>query len=126
MGEFDYKKGEAKKGNEMALSAKKFAENVVSTTSKSKLVKSVSQNIFEDVVVKIRIVLKVKEMFIDVYYNSETGKVSYALIQKWKRVFGADNLEFWHLHPFENPNEHRKTIKITFKKFLKEIEERFK
>lgn len=109
----------------MDLSAKEFAKKIIAASNKSKIVKSFNSYISEDVFVKIRIFLNVEKMFIDVYYNSGTWKTSFALINQGKRIFGADNLGFWHIHPFENPNEHKKTIKITFKKFLKEIEERF-
>jgi len=41
--------------------------------------------------------------FVDIFYNEETGTTAYALIEKGKRIFGADNTGGWHLHSFENP-----------------------
>jgi Ethanolamine utilization protein EutJ (predicted chaperonin) len=42
--------------------------------------------------------------FVDIFYNEETGTTAFALIEKGKRIFGADNTGGWHLHPFENPD----------------------
>ncbi|MFO7772829.1 MAG: hypothetical protein R6V59_02635 [Dehalococcoidia bacterium] len=47
-----------------------------------------------------------EEFFIDVYYNGENQRQSYALIKKGERVFGCDNLLGWHYHPRENPDRH--------------------
>lgn len=109
----------------MALSAKEFAKNIINVSNKSKIVKSFTSDISEDTFVKIRILLNVNKMFIDVYYNSETGKTSFALIDECERIFGADNLDFWHLHPFDNPEIHKKIGKINFNKFIEMIEKRF-
>jgi hypothetical protein len=46
------------------------------------------------------------ELFLDVYYNDLTGKISYTLIHNEQRVFGYDNYRFWHYHPHGRANEH--------------------
>ncbi len=43
-------------------------------------------------------------VFIDIFYAVRTEKVSFAVVQKGKRVFGIDNLGDWHCHPFGKPN----------------------
>lgn len=58
---------------------------------------------------KVRYYIAVS-LFIDVFYAFRTEKVSFAVIQKGKRVFGIDNLGDWHSHPFERPEDH---VKIT-------------
>jgi len=45
-------------------------------------------------------------LFIDVFYATRTRKISFAVIQNGDRVFGIDNLGFWHCHPFRNPQKH--------------------
>jgi len=44
--------------------------------------------------------------FIDIFYNKLSGTVAYALIKEQKRIYGADNTEGWHFHPFERPSVH--------------------
>jgi hypothetical protein len=44
--------------------------------------------------------------FVDAFFNEQTGTIAFALIQNGARIFGADNTGGWHLHPFENPEEH--------------------
>lgn len=44
--------------------------------------------------------------FIEIYYNSLTGKKSYALISNCERIFGYDNYKYWHVHPFSEPSKH--------------------
>ena len=39
------------------------------------------------------------DTFVAVYFNSLTGKTSYALIHHGQRVAGYDNYKFWHYHP---------------------------
>lgn len=56
---------------------------------------------------KVRIVFK-EELFLDIYYNSANNRTDYALIEHGKRIFGCDNLGGWHIHPYENPDVHKK------------------
>lgn len=44
--------------------------------------------------------------FVEAFCNEETGTVAFAMIQDDKRVFGADNTGGWHLHPFDDPEQH--------------------
>ena len=44
--------------------------------------------------------------FLNVFYAARTQKMSFAIIQKGKRVYGIDNLDSWHFHPFNNPEDH--------------------
>src|SRR4030067_488835 len=51
-------------------------------------------------------------------YNAETNKYSFALISGNERIFGADNLRFWHIHPFEDPESHIETAPVSLLDFL--------
>lgn len=57
--------------------------------------------------------------FLQVYYNSRTGTISFSLVKDKKRIWGIDfdSLRGWHLHPVENPEDHV----ITKLKSIKEI-----
>jgi len=50
---------------------------------------------------------------IAVYFNALTGKTSYALIHKGRRVAGCDNYRFWHRHPVEAPGEHVPCVELS-------------
>lgn len=56
---------------------------------------------------KTRIVLA-ENLFIEIRINSRNRRRSYALIHNQKRISGFDNLDTWHLHPFEDPDTHHK------------------
>lgn len=74
---------------------------------------------------KIRI-LVTEKLFIDIYYNSANNRTDYALINDKKRIFGCDNVGDWHIHPLENPEEHRKcdepTVEEIFERAKKIVE----
>lgn len=106
------------------LTVTDFAKDIIDTSVISKIVKTFSIEILENTVVRARVIL-VDNSFIDVYYNYDNGKTSFALIKEEKRILGTDNLDFWHIHPLENPDEHRRSDEISFEKFLKMVEENF-
>lgn len=51
--------------------------------------------------VKIR-----KDLFVAIYYNPGNERQDFALIYRGRRIFGYDNLDFWHYHPFKSPKDH--------------------
>ncbi len=57
---------------------------------------------------KVRIYIAVS-FFMDVFYAVRTQKISFALVKKGKRIFGIDNLDGWHFHPFGKPEDHVQT-----------------
>ena len=60
-----------------------------------------------------------REGFVDLYYNAETGSISFAYIERGRRRFGANNMKIgWHLHPFDEPEEHRPSAPVTVREFL--------
>jgi len=77
----------------------------------------------DNVLVKIRADLR-SDLFIDVFFNAETSKMSFALIESGVRVYGADNSVIgWHIHPFDNPDSHQASESIAFDTFLRTVEE---
>ena len=61
--------------------------------------------------------------FVDAFLNAQTGTTAFALILEGKRVFGADNTGGWHLHPFENAEQHRQiSSAMSFAEFIAVIE----
>ena len=102
------------------LSPNNFASIIANLCNKYNFIVDYELNIEDNVIVKSRIFL-IDNSFIEVYYNYENVKTSFALIKNNKRIFGADNLGFWHIHPFNNPKKHVKSDEIKIEDFIKEI-----
>ncbi len=49
----------------------------------------------------------VSHRFIEVFFNEQTGRTAFAVIEADGRVFGADNTGGWHIHPFVDPSRHQ-------------------
>jgi hypothetical protein len=62
-------------------------------------------------------------LFVDIYYNTLTGRFDFSLIQGTSRIFGYDNLKIWHFHPFDHPNDHVECIAPTLEQILVETSE---
>lgn len=60
--------------------------------------------------------------FVEVFWNVETGKTSFALIHSGRRVFGADNTRGWHLHPFNDPEGHVPCGAMSLESFLRQVD----
>jgi len=68
-----------------------------------------------------------REAFVDVYYNAQTGSTSYAYIEEGQRKFGANNMRIgWHIHPFGREKEHQSGKPLTPEQFLQRLEEELK
>lgn len=46
-------------------------------------------------------------LFIDIFYSARTRRIDFALIKGAERVFGIDNLNGWHRHPFGGVEQHQ-------------------
>ncbi len=63
---------------------------------------------------------------INVFYNLATDKIAFALIQKNKRIYGADNAKIdWHYHHFTDPYQYINCEPMTFVAFLQAVEDYF-
>ena len=46
-------------------------------------------------------------LFVQAFIGEVTGSLYFALIERNQRIFGIDREnDHWHLHPFEEPQEH--------------------
>ena len=107
------------------LNAFDFARAVQQACHDVELVASYDVQVLDDVVVKIRVTL-VAAAFVNVFYNADSGKCAFALIEDGRRIFGADNAYIgWHLHPFDNPEQHLPCAEMSFIEFLNAVEEAF-
>ena len=99
-----------------------FARRVQETCDRSELVLTYDIRILDDTIVKIRVVLT-DGPFIDVFYNADSGKCSYALVEGSVRIYGADNAFIgWHVHPFDDPRDHVHSPEVSFGDFLTAVE----
>lgn len=61
--------------------------------------------------------------FIEVFYNTITGKTAFALIVDAQRIYGKDNAKMgWHAHPIDDPTAHHRCKPVSFETFLAEVE----
>jgi hypothetical protein len=68
------------------------------------------------------------DLFIQIFLSERSSRLSFALIGKSGRLYGRDREHnFWHMHPFENPESHESTPEGMSPKpvvqFLTEVEE---
>lgn len=105
------------------LTLSQFIERLRRICDQSALVVSYDVRVLDNAVTKTRVFLTI-DASIDVYYNPVNSTCSYTLIQDNQRIFGADNAFVgWHIHPFENPDEHRLCEEVRFEEFLNAIEQ---
>jgi hypothetical protein len=102
-----------------------FVRTIFTFAERSSLCEIVTIIALDETTVRLRVLLYV-DAFIDVYYNERNGTTAYAMIQNNARIFGADNANGWHYHPFDNPSSHaRLSQPMSFAEFLAMIEQKF-
>lgn len=99
-----------------------FAQGVIDACAGSDKAIGCTVLLYDVPVVKFRVDMT-DGSFIAVFYNADTGKVSFAWIVEKQRVFGADNTRGWHIHPLCDPVRHLEHPPMTFEEFLAEVEE---
>ncbi len=55
--------------------------------------------------------------FIEAFHSQKTGRFSFALIKAGRRIYGADNKDGWHEHPFGEEEKHVGCEPISIGKF---------
>lgn len=70
----------------------------------------------------LRIRLKA-DRFIDVYYNNQTHRLDFTVIENGQRIFGFDNAGGWHYHPVEAPDSHKPFPKPTLAEIFSRTKE---
>ena len=105
-----------------SLTAQEAYRHIIGTSASFALVTGIEPLLLEEPILKLRAHVGTVA-FIDVFFNAETGKTSFALIKDGQRIFGADNTRGWHLHPFGSPEDHHPCEEISFEGFLRQVEE---
>lgn len=94
-----------------------IAQEISDACSRSGNVEFFNIKILENIILRSRIFLP-DALFIDVFYNFETGKIAFALIKDENRIYGADNTGGWHEHPFDGPEKHIPCEPMSIREFL--------
>lgn len=103
------------------MSVKEFVNEVVNVSKRFPWIKRTT---IEETAVWASIRLWLNEAFVEVFYRQRTGNISYAYIERRKRIFGANNMKIgWHLHPFGRVEEHEPIEPLPFGKFLQMLED---
>ena len=97
-------------------------QRIINTCAQSATVTGIEPLLLEEPILKLRAHLGTLA-FVDVFFNAETGKTSFALVKEGQRIFGADNTRGWHLHPFDNPESHHPCEEMSFESFLRQVEQ---
>jgi hypothetical protein len=99
-----------------------FLQDVIDVCSPIEFVKTIDIILLDEPVAKARIAIE-SNIFIEVFFNAETHKYSFALIKNDERIYGIDNTRGWHIHPFENSTSHSPTEETTFSQFIQVIKQ---
>ena len=62
-------------------------------------------------------------MFLEFYFNEQTGTIAFALIRDQGKIWGIDrdNIRGWHLHPLENPMGHVGIEKLSVSEIVERL-----
>ncbi|MBI5193941.1 MAG: hypothetical protein HZA08_10940 [Nitrospirae bacterium] len=104
------------------MNISEFSQEIIEACSLCYFITGFETLLYEDPVIKIRANID-NNTFIEIFFNSETDKHSFALIKNDKRIYGVDNTRNWHLHSFENPEAHLPHQPTSFHDFIKHLEE---
>jgi len=103
------------------MNAFEFSKYAIEVCSKFDFIERIEILLLDEPVTKIKAIINA-HTFINIFYNAESEKYSFALIKNNKRIFGVDNTRNWHIHPFENPDSHEEYSTINLLEFLVMIE----
>ena len=69
-------------------------------------VQSIEEIDHTDITLSLRLHIR-QGLFVQIFYGDYSGSLYFALIEHDRRIFGIDReRQQWHMHPFENPEEH--------------------
>jgi hypothetical protein len=80
------------------LTLREAYRHIVDTSAQSPVVTGIELLLLEEPVLKLRVHLGTS-LFVDVFFNAETSKTSFALIKDAQRNFGTDHTRGWHSIP---------------------------
>jgi len=105
------------------ITVDELLRDLTAACQKSSWVESYSVYASDEDTLGVRVFLTDTSL-INAFYNVATEKIAFAWIQADKRLYGKDNTKMgWHVHPFDNPNNHVSCEPIDFATFLGEIED---
>ena len=61
-----------------------------------------------------------ERIFIDIYFNSDSGRLDFTTIKGDHRVFGYDNAGGWHRHPVKDPDRHEPCPESTLEEIFQQ------
>lgn len=95
------------------------AAAIIDLCADSGIVEDYDLEVRENVVLRARIHLR--EGFVDIYRNFETGTTAYAWIVDDERIYGADNTGGWHRHPYQETEDHVDSEPVSLETFVEEV-----
>ncbi len=88
------------------MNAAQWLQAVQASAQKHFPTARVQVQILRETRVKVRIEVS-ENLFIDLFFREETGRIDYSLIMGNARCYGLDNLGGWHEHPLFQADVHR-------------------
>jgi len=104
----------------MALSVDEFFRRLQASLQKHLPSSELKINENNSLRLKARVILS-QTTFIDVFYGAKKERIDSALIHEGKRVFGIDNLNYWHCHPFKKEKNHFRIEPMTIENIIIEL-----
>ena len=96
-------------------------DQIVEVCSNSPAVEAYTLRTLDADILSLRVHLA-DDSFIEVFFNTATERVSFALISGSRRIYGKDNAKIgWHEHPAGTPQLHRPCAPVSFEEFLAEV-----
>ena len=107
------------------MSLEEFERLIIATAERSAICELVTVVAFTETTIRLSVLLYI-DAHIDIYVNERNGTTSYTLVASDVRVFGADNANGWHFHPFGAPDHHEWLSQpMTFAEFLEQVEQEY-
>lgn len=104
----------------MILSVDEFYRQLKNALQKHLSTFELKVNEINSLRLKVRVILT-QSTFIDVFYGARKNRIDFALIQEGKRIFGIDNLNYWHSHPLERGMDHFEIEPMSIEDIVLEI-----
>lgn len=88
----------------------------------SDFVASYTVDVDDEKTLAVRVFLT-NDTWVNVFYNVDTGRSSFAWFRDHQRMYGKDNAkQIWHKHPFNATHLHEPCEPVDFETFLREVE----
>ena len=104
----------------MTLSVEEFYGQLQAALQKHLPAFELKVNEINPLRLKVRVVLS-PSTFIDVFYGARKNRIDFALIHEGTRVFGIDNLHYWHCHPFGRERNHVEIEPMSIEEIVLEL-----